>query len=123
MLSPAIVQSAVGPNSVKPQIGMDHRAIVWCNDLLSVVRGVIYTLVQDNERHNNLPSVERLRSVKEYLGMTDEDESKIISIGSEYPTTTYAMALEEHQTRFSVRTSEVLCALMGMHGISIKLTQ
>ena len=108
MLAPSIVKASVGPNSVKPQIGMDHRAIVWCNDLLSVVRGVVYTLVQYEERHKNLPSVERLRSVKEYLGVKDEEESKNVSSDSEYPTTNYAMALKEHQTRFSVRPSEAL---------------
>lgn len=103
------MQSAAGPDNVKPQLGMDHRAIVWCNNLLSVIRGVIFTLIHDNEQSNDLSSVERLNKVKAYLGLTDADESSNISSGGELPKTNYASSLEEHQTRFSVST---ICALI-----------
>ena len=96
VLAPAIMLS--GPNGDKPQLGMDHRAIVWCNNLLSVVRDVVYTLVQNDERQNLSP-LERLNSVKEHLGLKDDDGE---NVPGDYPTTNYATALAEHHTTFAV---------------------
>ena len=45
--------------------GMDHRAIVWCYDLLTVVREIIFTLV--NATDNGLPSSERLAVVSKVM--------------------------------------------------------
>ena len=111
MLAPFVIQSAAGASGVKSQIGMDHRAIVWCNNLLSVVRGVVYTLIQDNEHKNKLSTEERLNGVKRYLGLKDDDDSTTVVSGGEYSTTNYSLALEEHQAKFSVslHTMHSLC--------------
>jgi len=64
--------------------GMDHRAIVWCYDLLTAVREIIFTLV--NATDNGLPSSERLAAVTKVMDQrrrrrqtrdgVDNDESR-----------------------------------------------
>ena len=64
-----------------PLLGMDHRAIVWCHNLLSKVREIIFTLNRNDDKdapirlrevanrleipsdYNYLDSVERTRMV------------------------------------------------------------
>ena len=64
--------------------GMDHRAIVWCYDLLTAVREIIFTLV--NATDNGLSSSERLAAVTKVMDQrrrrrqtrdgVDNDESR-----------------------------------------------
>jgi hypothetical protein len=82
-----------GPNGAAPQLGMDHRAIVWCNNLLSVVRSVIFTLARQEVQE--LPPEVRLEQVAHQLGVDT----------SFYQ---YNSALQEHQSTFVVRMQTVL---------------
>ncbi|CAB9525191.1 GPI inositol-deacylase [Seminavis robusta] len=72
-----------------PTLGMDHRAIVWCHNLLSVVREVFYTLVQ--QRDNKEPQ-ERIAAVQEYLGLQTTTNDK--------EGYSFQESLEEHQSVF-----------------------
>ena len=74
-----------GPDRIRPHFGMDHRAIVWCHNLLSVVRKVIFTLVR--QENQDLSSSDRLHVVQASLGLPDMN---------------YERALEEHQAKFRV---------------------
>lgn len=73
-----------GPKRIKPIFGMDHRAIVWCHNLLSVVRGVIYNMVRADQ---NLSPSDRLEGVQSALGLTGAN---------------YEQSLLEHQSTFMV---------------------
>jgi len=55
-LATSILQSS--SSSANGQFGMDHRAIVWCYDLLKVVREVIFSLVVATDQ--GLVSAERM---------------------------------------------------------------
>ncbi|KAL7533996.1 hypothetical protein ACHAXR_009792 [Thalassiosira sp. AJA248-18] len=58
-LASSIVQSSKTANG---NFGMDHRAIVWCYDLLKVVRETIFSLVVATDR--GLVSTERMNVAK-----------------------------------------------------------
>ena len=66
-LAPSIVQ--------KVQYGMDHRAIVWCFDLLKVVREVIFSLVVSTVK--GLNSTERM-SVAQMIMKTRQEPNNTI---------------------------------------------
>lgn len=51
-----------------PTLGMDHRAIVWCHNLLKPLRAILHTLSMNN--HQSTSSMDRLRRVQERLNMT-----------------------------------------------------
>ena len=83
-----------GPDGISPQLGMDHRAIVWCHNLLSVVRKVVFHLAPHNQKRDGSSSLssspqQRLQRVKDLFGLTDGHDN-----------TTYSKALEAHQARF-----------------------
>jgi hypothetical protein len=69
------------------QLGMDHRAIVWCHNLLSVVRGIIYALVRELDEQPQA----RIESVQKYLVLQDSDVDY-----------SYGKRLHEHQSQFMV---------------------
>jgi hypothetical protein len=50
-----------------PDLGMDHRAIVWCHNFLLSMRTVIFTLVQTDRQH--LSTTDRVDAVRESLSM------------------------------------------------------
>lgn len=50
-----------------PDLGMDHRAIVWCHNLLLSMRTVIFTLVQTDRQH--LSATDRVDAVRESLSV------------------------------------------------------
>ena len=50
-----------------PDLGMDHRAIVWCHNFVLTMRTVIFTLVQTDRQH--LSATERADAVHESLSM------------------------------------------------------
>jgi hypothetical protein len=75
----------LGPKGALPTFGMDHRAIVWCHNLLAVVRKVIYTLVR--EENQKLSPTDRIQVVQASLGLKDSN---------------YRKALEQHQAKFRV---------------------
>jgi PGAP1-like protein len=57
--------------TVAPSLGMDHRAIVWCHNLLSTVRSILFILAkteyqQQPQQHYSTPR-ERLDRVKAHL--------------------------------------------------------
>jgi pimeloyl-ACP methyl ester carboxylesterase len=72
-----MVAGTVEARGVSPSLGMDHRAIVWCHNLLSTVRSILYILAkteyqhQQQEQHYMTPR-ERLDRVKVQLGMSDK---------------------------------------------------
>jgi PGAP1-like protein len=85
-------------NGVK-QLGMDHRAIVWCHNLLSIVRGLLYALVREPDKQPQ----ERIESVQAYLGLQ--------ASGKDY---SYDKRLQEHQSQFMVSTcSAFACMILG----------
>ncbi|KAL7497091.1 hypothetical protein ACHAWT_007451 [Skeletonema menzelii] len=55
--------------SFNSKFGMDHRCIVWCYDLLTQIRGVIFVLTMTTDRGMN-PS-ERLNIVRRILHQTN----------------------------------------------------
>jgi hypothetical protein len=56
------------PSKSIPTLGMDHRAIVWCHNLLSVVRNVVFaTKLSDNR---NEPARAKLKKIRTVLGLT-----------------------------------------------------
>jgi pimeloyl-ACP methyl ester carboxylesterase len=57
-LASSIMQGGGDPTTVNDTFGMDHRAIVWCHDLLAVVRELIFSLVIATD--NGLLSSERM---------------------------------------------------------------
>jgi len=57
------------------KFGMDHRAIVWCYDLLTVVREVIFSLVVATD--HGLDSTERLKIAQRVMYEDDEPEHTI----------------------------------------------
>jgi len=59
-----IREKAGGP---APQFGMDHRAITWCHNLLSVIRSVIYELWELDESDVSI----RMSSVQKKLNSID----------------------------------------------------
>lgn len=71
VLSPEIMKKK---ESQSPQLGMDHRAIVWCHNLLSVVREVIYTL----ETNQSLPPQERLNAVQSNLRVDGNYDASLL---------------------------------------------
>jgi PGAP1-like protein len=103
MIPPVACQAAATPQTLSvlstdimepktngaKHLGMDHRAIVWCHNLLSVVRGVIFTLVRDLDKQPHV----RMESVQTYLGL------QVIS--EDY---SYDKRLQEHQSQFTVGT-------------------
>jgi len=96
VLAPTIMQS--GSNDVQPHLGMDHRAIVWCHNLLSVVRSIIFTLMHPHEEDSQLgnavaPAVRR-NLVKELLGLSDVE---VVDLST---TTDFSVALKQHRSRF-----------------------
>jgi hypothetical protein len=58
ILASAIVRTVSNSSTSNDRFGMDHRAIVWCYDLLTVVREVIFSLVIATD--NGLMSSERM---------------------------------------------------------------
>jgi hypothetical protein len=50
-----------------PDLGMDHRAIVWCHNFLLSMRTVIFTLVQTDRQH--LSATDRVDAVRGSLSM------------------------------------------------------
>jgi hypothetical protein len=50
-------------SGLAPTLGMDHRSIVWCHNLLLSVRDVIFVLVQTDRQE--LPAVDRVTAVQE----------------------------------------------------------
>jgi hypothetical protein len=52
-------------DTTKYQYGMDHRAIVWCYDLLKVVREVIFALVVSTDQ--DMPSQSRLNVARRII--------------------------------------------------------
>ena len=56
-----------GEKSSSPLLGMDHRAIVWCHNLLVPVRQILFAL-HDSENKNK---EERLREVSTRIGLSD----------------------------------------------------
>ena len=60
------VTKSIGESPIaEDQFGMDHRAIVWCYDLLKVVRGVIFSLVVSTDK--GLISSERMNVVNKIM--------------------------------------------------------
>jgi len=57
-LASSIMRGGGAPTTVNDTFGMDHRAIVWCHDLLAVVRELIFSLVIATD--NGLLSSERM---------------------------------------------------------------
>jgi hypothetical protein len=55
-----------------PDLGMDHRAIVWCHNFLLSMRTVIFTLVQTDRQH--LPASDRIAAVRESLSMDSNND-------------------------------------------------
>jgi hypothetical protein len=60
-----------------PDLGMDHRAIVWCHNVLRSVRTVIFTLVQTDRQH--LPAAERVAAVRESLSLSVDSHNDFVS--------------------------------------------
>jgi hypothetical protein len=68
----------------QPDLGMDHRAIAWCHNLLLSVRTVIFTLVQTDRK--NLPATDRVAAVLESLSI-DSTKYDFLSSAKELRTT------------------------------------
>jgi PGAP1-like protein len=73
-----MVVGTVEARGLAPSLGMDHRAIVWCHNLLSTVRSILYVLAkkEDQQRQQQphqqyLKPMERLDRVKAQLGLSD----------------------------------------------------
>eukprot|EP00536_Pseudo-nitzschia_multiseries_P003128 jgi/Psemu1/284211/fgenesh1_pg.44_\ len=68
----ATTQAKNGNGNVRdqhsPLLGMDHRAIVWCHQLLERVRGILWTLIVTSPAGGNR---HRLESVNEFLRKAD----------------------------------------------------
>jgi pimeloyl-ACP methyl ester carboxylesterase len=60
-----MVHSTNEGKSSTPFLGMDHRAIVWCHNLLSPVRSMLETLIRADRDGNDAPT--RMQSLKDSL--------------------------------------------------------
>lgn len=63
MMQPGVVEAR---NYVPPMLGVDHRGIVWCHNLLSEVRRIIFALVAMTTDDNTDPK-HRLERVQQTL--------------------------------------------------------
>jgi len=96
VLAPVIMDP--GPMGANPHLGMDHRGIVWCHNLLSVVRRIIFSMVQHDNNNNSTGAsspTKRLEQVTDLLSLHDDDNG-------DHRTTDYHAALQEHQSKFMV---------------------
>jgi len=75
------------------KFGMDHRAIVWCYDLLTVVREVIFSLVVATD--HGLDSTERLKIAHKVM-YEDVEHEHTIHKGEESSTKYQEVVTKQH---------------------------
>jgi len=76
---------------LSPMLGMDHRAIVWCHNLLDPVRTIIRSLVAGN----GTTAEDRVRAVKQGLSLGNDDDT----------ARRYSNALEKQHTTLRVSST------------------
>lgn len=81
VLNVAATDIVVPGSKMPPLLGMDHRAIVWCYNLLLPLRQIIFTLRTSDSRNAR----DRIRSVTESLGLP-EDYDYLDSVRNEIST-------------------------------------
>ena len=91
-------------------LGMDHRAIVWCHDLLHVVRKILWTLAI----HEEETLIQRLNRVRDLV----QDER--IGDESSHNLETYPEQLEELSQRFLVSVEMFLSLPMFTHFVFLE---
>jgi len=64
-----VMKAGVDVNTKMPALGMDHRAIVWCRNLLLSVRSIIYTLSQAQRQGQG--SADRVMAVRRLFELDD----------------------------------------------------
>jgi len=88
------------------QFGMDHRAVVWCHNLLSEVRSILYTMIHHSDDNNASTLTSRVSMVRQRLQLPfNDDDDKVndyrLSVG------TIPSRLQEtygHLTAFAMET-------------------
>ena len=76
----ALLASSVTPPStnnregVQLSLGMDHKAISWCHNVLSVVRQIIYTAATISARSDTTLLEDRMRLISDAIGYNPETD-------------------------------------------------
>ena len=69
------------------QLGMDHRAVVWCHNLLSEVRSILYAMIHHSDDDNASTLTSRVSLVRQRLQLPhNDDDDKVydyrLSVGT-----------------------------------------
>ena len=72
LASNVMLPSTDNRESVQLSLGMDHKAISWCHNVLSVVRNIIYTAATISARSDAISLEDRIRLISDAIGHDPE---------------------------------------------------
>ena len=62
-------QATIEGKNASPLLGMDHRAIVWCHNLLSEVRYILYNLIRLNGKASQISTAHHREMLSSFSGL------------------------------------------------------
>jgi pimeloyl-ACP methyl ester carboxylesterase len=111
-LMTAGVQEATHP----PQFGMDHRAIVWCHNLLRPIRSILFALLQQGPDGRLLQTLD-LPADYDYARSVEASHADFVTTLGRFPAVVAEVGLLYSIERL-VGLFSVSCALFTLWGVS-----